>query len=75
MFQHVFALSGRVVPCVPLIQFGHQGALAAFEKGDLDVLLSCFRFECVLRLFGQVGLNATSTKFQSQTSQLPTPAL
>lgn len=54
MSPHALAQPWKVVPCVHLTQFGHQGALTAFEK---------------------VRLNATSTMFQSQTSQPSTPAL
>ena len=96
MSPHALAQPWKVVPYVHLTQFGHQGALTAFEKGDLDVLLSKFGCEYVLRLFRQVGLgvvgvcldalggvdlfeqvrlNATSTMFQSQTSQPSTLAL
>jgi len=54
--QHVLAQPGRVVPYVRLMQFGHQGVPTLFEKGGLDVLLSCFGCGCVFHLFGQVGL-------------------
>jgi len=61
-FKNAPTQSRRAVPCINLMQLGHQGVLTLskkmlywnqdvlklFRKGGLNDFLSCFWFECVL---------------------------